>query len=240
MTRSEICTCALNCPHTITQEAVPDGLIERLKGHSEDKRNTAFARSSMREVIEYLATIAPSAQQAAPAVPDRWLSIETAPKDGRTLLLGYLNSHGKWRTVRGQWMSEDYIAEYWEEPDDVEPGWFETAVEAEEVSNCWRIEPTHWMPLPAAPAAPESPAAPQPSAKALTFAAGIEAAAKWVDKRREDHDSEFGAADPDTGAFEFRSVPHEEYSAELYEVAEGIRAIPAAEQPSEDKREVQS
>ncbi|WP_420994084.1 hypothetical protein ACKI2N_001820 [Cupriavidus sp. 30B13] len=77
------------------------------------------------------------------------------------------------------------------------------------------------------------PAAPQPSAKALTFAAGIEAAAKWVDKRREDHDSEFGAADPDTGAFEFRSVPHEEYSAELYEVAEGIRAILAAEQPSE-------
>jgi len=71
----------------------------------------------------------------------------------------------------------------------------------------------------------------QPSAKALTFADGIEAAAKWVDKRREDHDSEFGAADPDTGTFEFCSVTHEEYSAELYEVAEGIRALPAAAQP---------
>lgn len=81
----------------------------------------------------------------------QWQPIETAPKDSRTLLLGYFNSHGKWRTVRGQWMSEDYIAEYWEDPDDVEPGWFETSVEADDPPNCWRIEPTHWMPLPPAP-----------------------------------------------------------------------------------------
>ena len=80
-----------------------------------------------------------------------WQPIETAPRDGRTLLLGYFNSRGKWRTMRGQWMSEDYIAEHWEDPDDVEPGWFETSVEADDVPNCWRTEPTHWMPLPAAP-----------------------------------------------------------------------------------------
>jgi hypothetical protein len=82
-----------------------------------------------------------------------WQPIETAPKTGRTLLLGYPNVLGKWRTVRGQWMSEAYIAESWEEPDDAEPGWYETAVEAENPPNCWPIEPTHWMPLPAAPAA---------------------------------------------------------------------------------------
>lgn len=80
-----------------------------------------------------------------------WLPIESAPKTGCTLLLGYWNSHGKWRTVRGQWMSAEYIAEYWEEPDDAEEGWFETAVEAEEVPNCWRTTPSHWQPLPAAP-----------------------------------------------------------------------------------------
>lgn len=80
-----------------------------------------------------------------------WLPIESAPKTGRTLLLGSWNSHGKWRTVRGQWMSAEYIAEHWEEPDDVEEGWFETAVEAEEAPNCWRITPSHWQPLPAAP-----------------------------------------------------------------------------------------
>ena len=83
----------------------------------------------------------------------QWQPIETAPKTGRTLLLGYPNSLGNWRTTRGQWMSGDYIAEYWEEPDDVEPGWFETSVEADDVPNCWSVEPTHWMPLPAAPAA---------------------------------------------------------------------------------------
>lgn len=96
---------------------------------------------------------------AAPAVPaDGWLPIESAPKTGRTLLLGYRNSLGKWRTVRGQWMSFDYIANHWEDPDDVEEGWFETAVEAEEIPNCWRITPTHWMPVPAEPGA--APAAP--------------------------------------------------------------------------------
>lgn len=94
----------------------------------------------------------PSAQEEAVRV-NEWQPIETAPKTGRTLLLGYPNVLGKWRTTRGQWMSETYIAEYWEEPDDVEPGWFETSVEADDIPNCWRIEPTHWMPLPAAPAA---------------------------------------------------------------------------------------
>lgn len=37
--------------------------------------------------------------------------------------------------------------------DDAEPGWFETAVEAEDFPNCWHIKPTHWMSLPGAPAA---------------------------------------------------------------------------------------
>ncbi|WP_187617487.1 hypothetical protein [Paraburkholderia sp. UCT2] len=86
-------------------------------------------------------------------IRDAWRLIETAPKTGSTVLLGYLNMAGKWRTVRGQWMSEAYIAEYWEEPDDVEPGWFETSEEADNVPNCWRVEPTHWMPLPKAPGA---------------------------------------------------------------------------------------
>ncbi|KDC23984.1 PF04448 family protein [Bordetella bronchiseptica F4563] len=85
------------------------------------------------------------------AVRSAWTPIESAPRTGCTLLLGYANSHGKWRTVRGQWMSDEYIGNNWEEPDDIEAGWFETAVEADDVPNCWHIEPTHWQPLPAAP-----------------------------------------------------------------------------------------
>ena len=81
-----------------------------------------------------------------------WQPIETAPKDGRTLLLGYFNSHGNWRTVRGEWLSQDHIDEYFEEGcEDAEPGWFETSVECDAPPNCWPTTPTHWMPLPAPP-----------------------------------------------------------------------------------------
>jgi hypothetical protein len=89
-----------------------------------------------------------ASQQAA----EGWKPIETAPKDGRTILLGYFNSHGKWRTMRGQWISKEYIDEYWEDPEGVEAGWFETPVEAEDPPNCWPTDPTHWHHLPAPPA----------------------------------------------------------------------------------------
>lgn len=84
-------------------------------------------------------------------IPAGWKPIESAPKTGRTLLLGYWNSHGKWRTVRGQWMSAEYIGQEWDEPDGVEAGWFETAVEADDVPNCWPVIPSHWQPMPEPP-----------------------------------------------------------------------------------------
>lgn len=90
---------------------------------------------------------------AAPAqeAEDGWMPIETAPRDGRVLLLGYYNAHGMWRTLRGEWVSEDQIAEYWEV--DAEPGWYETSVEAEDPPNAWPTNPTHWRLLPVPPAA---------------------------------------------------------------------------------------
>jgi hypothetical protein len=94
---------------------------------------------------------------AAPAV-EPWQPIETAPKDGRTLLLGRYNEAGNWRTMCGTWMSAEYIADNWEDPDSGDPGWHETSVEADDEPNCWAITPTHWMPLPAAPGAQPAPA----------------------------------------------------------------------------------
>lgn len=65
---------------------------------------------------------------------------------------------------------------------------------------------------------------------------GIEAAAAWVDKRRHDFDNENGYMEPDTGAWSFgrgkAAMAMEEYSAELAEISEGLRALksaPAAE-----------
>lgn len=80
-----------------------------------------------------------------------WQPISTAPTDGRTILLGHHNKLGKWRTMRGQWMSQECIDETWEDPEAGEPGWFETSVENDELPNCWATNPTHWQPLPAPP-----------------------------------------------------------------------------------------
>ena len=88
-------------------------------------------------------------QPPACAADDGWQPIETAPKDGRVLWLGYYNAHGNWRTLRGEWVSADQIAECWEE--EAEPGWYETAVEAEDPPNAWATSPTHWRPLPKPP-----------------------------------------------------------------------------------------
>jgi len=82
-----------------------------------------------------------------------WMPIETAPKDGRTMLLGHFNDCGKWRTLRGQWFSKEQIAEEWEN-DENEEGWYETSVENDDIPNCWPTDPSHWQPLPAPPAAP--------------------------------------------------------------------------------------
>lgn len=95
-----------------------------------------------------------AARASLPPAPEPvagWQSIETAPKDGRTMLVGYFNSNGKWRTMRGRWYSQETIEDEWEDPDLAGEGWYETVVESDDYPNCWWTEPTHWMPLPPAP-----------------------------------------------------------------------------------------
>lgn len=117
----------------------------------EDLPRPAHYRRQMTPNGGYEMVPAYTAEEVLGILEAQWQPIETAPKDGRTLLLGYFNSAGKWRTLRGQWMSQNYIDEYWEDSEGVDPWWFETSVEADEVPNCWATEPTHWMPLPKAP-----------------------------------------------------------------------------------------
>lgn len=80
----------------------------------------------------------------------QWQPIETAPKD-KWLILGYYNIAGKWRTVRGNWFDDGDLFDDNEEPIHGDEGWYETAENANDLPNVWPINPTHWMPLPAAP-----------------------------------------------------------------------------------------
>ncbi|UVA80440.1 hypothetical protein [Pandoraea commovens] len=89
--------------------------------------------------------------KSSPQALALWQSIETAPKTGHAMLLGYKNSYGKWQTVRGKWISKEEIEGEWDQPEDFDAGWYEAAVEADDVPNCWPVAPTHWMLLPAAP-----------------------------------------------------------------------------------------
>ncbi|WP_147405993.1 hypothetical protein [Ralstonia solanacearum] len=67
------------------------------------------------------------------------------------------------------------------------------------------------------------------AAQALSFADGVKAAVKWVEKRRDDYIDEFGYNDPYTGALEFGAGSHaearREYVGELEEIVEGLNAI---------------
>lgn len=94
---------------------------------------------------------------AAVAVADGWQPIAAAQKSGRTLMLGFFNESGKWRTTRGQWFTQEHIDDTWEDADDCKAGWYETPVVGE---DCYPVAPTHWMPLPTAPGSTPSTAAP--------------------------------------------------------------------------------
>lgn len=65
-----------------------------------------------------------------------WRPIETAPKDGASVLM----SNGKWISIGF------YTATGW--GDDEPPGWYSD-------DSPSRAHPTHWMPLPAPPASQE-------------------------------------------------------------------------------------
>jgi len=82
---------------------------------------------------------------------DLWQPIETAPKNGSSMLLGHFNSAGNWRTMRGRWFSAEKIEMEWENADDFEAGWYEESVEADDIPSVWPTTPTYWQPLPAAP-----------------------------------------------------------------------------------------
>jgi|GEM_PF-3018392 len=124
------------------------GLIEQLSAYPADWRKDSSLETWFPFTAEQIRK--QEAEISRLREFGQWQPIDTAPKDGRTVLLGYFNAHDKWRTLRAQWMTQEEIDE-WEDPDSFAPGWFETSVEADDAPSCWPTSPTHWMPLPPAP-----------------------------------------------------------------------------------------
>lgn len=85
--------------------------------------------------------------------PSVWEPIETAPKTGRKVILFYMNRNNLPRTVMARWLTDEQAAET--DADDVglEGGWYECIDNWDDYTEVaiHEGEPTHWMPLPAAP-----------------------------------------------------------------------------------------
>ena len=85
--------------------------------------------------------------------PSVWEPIETSPKTGRKIILFYMNRNNLPRTVMARWLTDEQAAET--DGDDVglEGGWYECIDNLDDYTEVaiHEGEPTHWMPLPAAP-----------------------------------------------------------------------------------------
>jgi hypothetical protein len=89
--------------------------------------------------------------EAEPQPAPAWLPIETAPKDGTEVILG-----GGDTVETGSWQHHEPATESGVEVEcGVPAGWYGYVRFAPGEG-----QPTHWMPLPAAPRAPQEPAAP--------------------------------------------------------------------------------
>lgn len=102
-------------------------------------------RMKRDDVIEFARAVI-----ARAAVPTTWQPIETAPKDADFILL----AAGDHVSVGG-WTSDLDCGADWEGQIGMAGWWV--------VDSLGGCEPTHWMPLPAAPLARQEPAAAQPS-----------------------------------------------------------------------------
>lgn len=87
----------------------------------------------------------------------QWRPIETAPKDGRKMLLTYKNRNGKRRTVVGGWVTDEEAAETDTDGVGLEAGWYERIDNWDDYYQVaiHQGEPDYWMPLPSQPKEPK-------------------------------------------------------------------------------------
>lgn len=86
-----------------------------------------------------------------------WQTIDSAPKDGRHVLLFYYNSLRKPRTIVGSW--ETIESDAWNDEDGgdvLNPHWYEASW-VTDIANRLEEEPSYWMPLPPNPEVRSAP-----------------------------------------------------------------------------------
>ena len=162
--------------------AVPDGCTiaprELLECCADIIRQAITNRSGAADWNALVLSRVKKAISAAPA-PAGWIPVsEQLPESERTVLAFYLNSHGKGRRVRAEYIAaktksaddgwdSDEPADYDEQADEYfwPAGWYEVMDNWDDLTHMVIHEGgvTHWMPLPAAPgAAPSAPKADDP------------------------------------------------------------------------------
>lgn len=97
------------------------------------------------------------AYEAGKADARGWLPIESAPKDGRKIILFYRNANNLPRTVMASWVTDEEAAETDTDGVGLEAGWYESIDNWDDYCQVaiHAGEPTHWMPLPPPPEQPK-------------------------------------------------------------------------------------
>lgn len=126
----------------------PIDIVERLAGMSADHGPDGWPAVQMRD-ISALCDEVGRLRAALAAQAPQWLPIESAPKDGRTIIVAReMGDFGGWVKGHARWHGGTALVSGW-----VSHG-FDPVM-----SNLGLAHPTHWMPLPAAPGASPPPAA---------------------------------------------------------------------------------
>lgn len=134
----------------MSEKEQSDDIVERLKNASQMLHRPLSWPSDnevVQEVLEDAIVAFARLRLLTPAA--EWKPIETAPRD-RTLLVGYRNRLGNWRTVVGSFYAAGTLESEHTDSGFADEGWYEESQTHDEILPTDEA-PTHWMPLPPPP-----------------------------------------------------------------------------------------
>jgi len=129
-----------------------DGVMTRViafEACSYDPEAGAIALQQVRASVEDL------------AIGQQWRPISEAPKDGKKIILRYLNRNNFERHVFGCWLTQEQAEEHDADGVGLEAGWYECIENWPDYTEVTihEGEPSRWLPLDALPPAPKEPTA---------------------------------------------------------------------------------